>query len=74
MTVPLDLFPDTVRITPGNRLAIGGCDLVDLAEQFGTPLYIYDSATILARAMSTSAANSRPTTAAFNPRNARNVP
>ena len=50
MTVPLDLFPDTVRITPGNRLAIGGCDLVDLAERFGTPLYIYDSATILARA------------------------
>ena len=50
MTVPLDLFPDTVRITPGNRLAIGGCDLVDLAEQFGTPLYIYDSATIVARA------------------------
>jgi diaminopimelate decarboxylase len=50
MTVPLDLFPDTVRITPGNRLAIGGCDLVDLAEKFGTPLYIYDSATVLARA------------------------
>jgi len=50
MTVPLDLFPDTVRITPGNRLAIGGCDLVDLAERFGTPLYIYDSATILSRA------------------------
>jgi diaminopimelate decarboxylase len=50
MTVPLDLFPDTVRITPGNHLAIGGCDLVDLAETFGTPLYIYDSATILARA------------------------
>ena len=50
MTVPLDLFPDTVRITPGNRLAIGGCDLVELAERFGTPLYIYDAATIVARA------------------------
>ena len=50
MTVPLDLFPDSVRITPGNRLAIGGCDLVDLAERFGTPLYIYDAATIAARA------------------------
>ena len=50
MSVPVDLFPDTVRITPGNHLAIGGCDLVDLAEQFGTPLYIYDTATILARA------------------------
>jgi diaminopimelate decarboxylase len=50
MSVPLDLFPDTVRITVGNRLAIGGCDLVDLAEKFGTPLYIYDAATIVARA------------------------
>ena len=50
MSVPLDLFPDTVRITPGNRLAIGGCDLVDLAEDFGTPLYLYDAATIIARA------------------------
>ncbi len=50
MSVPLELFPNTARITVGNRLAIGGCDLVDLAEEFGTPLYIYDAATILARA------------------------
>lgn len=50
MSVPLDLFPDTARITPGNRLAVGGRDLVDLAEEFGTPLYVYDTATILARA------------------------
>ena len=50
MSVPLELFPDTVRITAEDRLAIGGCDLVDLAEEFGTPLYIYDAATILARA------------------------
>ena len=50
MTVPLDLFPDTTRITLGDRLAIGGCDLVDLAEEHGTPLYIYDAATVIARA------------------------
>ena len=50
MTAPLDLFPDTTRIELSDRLAIGGCDLVDLAEEHGTPLYIYDAATIVARA------------------------
>lgn len=29
-----------------NRLCIANCDLRDLAEQFGTPLYIYDEQTI----------------------------
>ena len=29
-----------------NHLAIADCDLRDLAEQFGTPLYIYDEQTI----------------------------
>ncbi|MDQ2952209.1 MAG: diaminopimelate decarboxylase [Chloroflexota bacterium] len=50
MSVPLDLFPDTTRIELSDRLAIGGCDLVDLAEEHGTPLYIYDAETIIARA------------------------
>jgi diaminopimelate decarboxylase len=50
VTFPAELFPDTTRLTPGNTLAIGGCDLVALATEFGTPLYVYDQATILARA------------------------
>ena len=50
MNVPLDLFPDTTRVTLANTLAIGGCDLVDLATRFGTPLYVYDAATVIARA------------------------
>ena len=50
MSVPLDLFPDTTRVTLANTLAVGGCDLVDLAARFGTPLYVYDAATVLARA------------------------
>jgi diaminopimelate decarboxylase len=32
----------TSRINEKGRLEIGGCDTVDLAEQFGTPLYVYD--------------------------------
>ncbi len=52
MTFPAELFPDTARLTPGNTLAVGGCDLVALAAQYGTPLYVYDEATLRTRARS----------------------
>jgi diaminopimelate decarboxylase len=52
MTFPAELFPDMTRTTERNTLAVGGCDLVALAAEFGTPLYVYDEATILARARS----------------------
>jgi len=52
MTFPAALFPDTTRLTQSNTLAIGGCDLVALAAEYGTPLYVYDEATIHARASS----------------------
>jgi diaminopimelate decarboxylase len=45
----LPLFPTTTRIDKfqgQSRLNIGGCDLVDLAERFGTPLYLIDQATL----------------------------
>lgn len=41
----LNLFPDTTKVKNGS-LVIGGCDLTGLAEQFGTPLYIYDRLTL----------------------------
>lgn len=44
------LFPLTARPDKHNHLEIGGCDLVQLANEFGTPLYIYDEATIRAQA------------------------
>src|SRR6201997_1382943 len=31
-------------------MEVGGCDLVDLAHQHGTPLYVYDEATVRQRA------------------------
>jgi diaminopimelate decarboxylase len=43
------LWPITTAINPAGHLAIGGVDLVDLAAEFGTPLYIYDEATIRER-------------------------
>ncbi len=33
----------------GGRLSIGGCDLVELADSFGTPLFVYDESHIRAR-------------------------
>lgn len=50
MSSSFDLFPDTTRVTLDNHLAIGGVDLVTLATQHGTPLSVYDSATVVARA------------------------
>jgi len=52
MTFPAALFPDTARLTSRNTVSIGGCDLPALAAEHGTPLYVYDEATILARARS----------------------
>lgn len=36
----------TSRINERGHLEIGGCDTVELAKQFGTPLYVYDEAFI----------------------------
>jgi diaminopimelate decarboxylase len=36
------VFPRTADVTPAGHLAIGGCDAVELARQFGTPLYAFD--------------------------------
>jgi diaminopimelate decarboxylase len=43
------LLPDTATVDDGGRLAIGGCDADDLAQQFGTPLFVYDEAHLRAR-------------------------
>ncbi len=32
----------TQRVNPQGHLEVGGCDLTDLAETFGTPLYVLD--------------------------------
>ena len=47
--VPLHLLPDTASIQPDGSLAIGGCDVGELAAQFGTPLFVYDEAHLRAR-------------------------
>lgn len=39
------LFPHTATVAD-NHLVIGRCDTVELAGEFGTPLYIFDEATL----------------------------
>src|SRR3989304_2539062 len=38
----LSLFPLTAEVNDHGHLVIGGCDTVELAAQFGTPLYLFD--------------------------------
>lgn len=45
----LGLLPDTATVGPDGSLAIGGCTVTALAEEFGTPLFVYDEAHLRAR-------------------------
>jgi diaminopimelate decarboxylase len=42
----LALFPLTAEISKKGHLCIGGCNVVELAEEFGTPLYLFDEFTL----------------------------
>ena len=42
------LKPLTAKINEAGNLEIGGCDLVELAEKYGTPLYVIDEKTLRA--------------------------
>lgn len=35
-------LPETVQVNNRNHLTMAGVDLVELAQQYGTPLYVYD--------------------------------
>lgn len=47
--LPRELLPDNATIDDTGRLSIGGCDVLDLAEEFGTPLFVYDEDHLRAR-------------------------
>ena len=47
--LPRELLPDTAEIDQRGRLHVGGCDVLGLAERFGTPLFVYDEAHLRAR-------------------------
>ncbi len=47
--LPKHLLPDNSTVAADGRLTVGGCDVIDLAGQYGTPLFVYDEAHLRAR-------------------------
>ena len=42
----LSLFPLTAKVTNQGHLMIGGCNTIELAAEFGTPLYLFDESNL----------------------------
>jgi diaminopimelate decarboxylase len=49
MVSRLTLFPPKSAVNNKGHLVIGGCDSVELAAEFGTPLYVFDEASLRQR-------------------------
>ena len=47
--LPTYLLPLTARISDEGRLSVGGVDLLDLAREYGTPVFVYDEEHLRAR-------------------------
>ena len=49
---PQKVFPDTAQINSQGQLIIGGCNTLGLAEEYGTPVYVFDEETLRNRCRS----------------------
>ncbi len=49
MIAKLPLFPVTTEVNDKGHLAIGGCNTVELAAEFDTPLYLFDEYSLRSR-------------------------
>ncbi|MEM9605848.1 MAG: diaminopimelate decarboxylase [Actinomycetota bacterium] len=47
--LPRHLLPDHAAVAADGSLSIAGCDVLDLAAEFGTPLFVYDEEHLRAR-------------------------
>ena len=47
--VPQSLLPMSSSIGPDGRLRVAGLDVIELAEEYGTPLFVYDEAQLRER-------------------------
>lgn len=47
--INLALLPRSAVLNANGAMSVGGCDLVTLAEEFGTPLFVYDEGEIRER-------------------------
>ena len=50
--IPFSLLPDSAEVGADGALMIGGCSVVELAAEHGTPLFIYDEEHLRSRALS----------------------
>ena len=50
------LLPDSAVVAADGRLWVGGCDVLELAAELGTPLFVYDEAHLAARCAEARAA------------------
>jgi diaminopimelate decarboxylase len=50
------VYPRGTRVNERGHLEVGGCDVLELAAEFGTPAYVYAEDDLRARARATSAA------------------
>lgn len=42
----LNILPMDSEVSSNGHLIVGGCDVIELSEKYGTPLYVYDESTI----------------------------
>jgi len=54
--LPWHLLPENASVGPTGQLLIGGCDTVELAAEFGTPVFVYDEDHLRARCREAAAA------------------
>ena len=47
--LPRQLLPDNATVGSKGQLLLAGCDTLELADRFGTPLFVYDEAHLRAR-------------------------
>jgi diaminopimelate decarboxylase len=57
--LPVRLLPDNASIGDDGHLLVAGCDTLELAETFGTPLFVYDEEHLRARCRESVAAFGR---------------
>ena len=49
---PQSVFPDTAEVDSQGQLVLGGIRATDLADEYGTPVYVLDEDTLRARCRS----------------------
>ena len=49
---PQYVFPDPAQVNDQGLLVIGGCNMLELAEEHGTPVYVFDEETLRGRCRS----------------------